>query len=269
MGEQQTISTAKAGITTVLNTRCSVLAAANPIYGSWDESTPEGDQLDLATTILSRFDLIFFVKDVRDEQRDQTLAKHVLGLHQKGMEEQTVDAEIPVALFRKYLTYTRRTCFPRISSKAESSLENHYISIRQRLRKERANGGGNTIPITVRQLEALVRISESFARMELSQEATEAHVEDALELFTKATVDAANRQIAENPTEDDKNKIKEVEETIKKRVPINGKKQRDVLVRDLTGLHHYEAQYVRKAIAALVQTGVLVERGDYSLERKA
>merc|ERR1719331_1012820 len=231
--EQQTISIAKAGITTVLNTRCSVLAAANPLFGSWDESTALGEQLDMATTILSRFDLIFLVKDVRDEERDQTLAKHVLELHQKGVAEQTVEADIPVALFRKYLTYVRRNCFPRISAKAESSLGNHYCQIRDQLRQERQQGKGNTIPITVRQLEALARISESFARMEMMSEATEDHVEHAIELFTIATVDAANRHIAENPSAEDINKIKEVEERIQNRVPIGGKKQRDPLIREL------------------------------------
>merc|ERR1719321_940211 len=81
--EQQTISIAKAGITTILNTRCSVLAAANPLYGSWDETTEAGNQMDFASTILSRFDLIFLVKDVRDEERDRTLATHVMSLHTK------------------------------------------------------------------------------------------------------------------------------------------------------------------------------------------
>merc|ERR1719331_487949 len=264
--EQQTISIAKAGITTVLNTRCSVLAAANPLYGSWDETTELGDQLDMATTILSRFDLIFLVKDVRDEERDQTLAKHVLELHQKGVAEQTVEADIPVALFRKYLTYVRRNCFPRISERAESSLENHYIRIRSQLRKERNEGGGNTIPITVRQLEALARISESFARMEMSEEATEDHVEHAIELFTIATVDAANRHIAENPSAEDINKIKEVEERIQNRVPIGGKKQRDPLIRELQR-EGFDGYHVKKAIQALTQRGILTERGDYSIQR--
>merc|ERR1719331_1512064 len=264
--EQQTISIAKAGITTVLNTRCSVLAAANPIHGSWDESSELGEQLDMATTILSRFDLIFLVKDVRDEERDQTLAKHVLELHQKGVAEQTVEADIPVALFRKYLTYVRRNCFPRISERAESSLENHYIRIRSQLRKERNEGGGNTIPITVRQLEALARISESFARMEMSEEATEDHVEHAIELFTIATVDAANRHIAENPSAEDINKIKEVEERIQNRVPIGGKKQRDPLIRELQR-EGFDGYHVKKAIQALTQRGILTERGDYSIQR--
>jgi DNA replication licensing factor MCM5 len=264
--EQQTISIAKAGITTVLNTRCSVLAAANPIYGSWDESTELGDQLDMATTILSRFDLIFLVKDVRDEERDQTLAAHVLQLHQKGVAEQTVEADIPVAKFRKYLTYVRRTCFPRISANAESSLENHYVNIRKKLRTERQGGAGNTIPITVRQLEALARISESLARMEACEEATEEHVEDAIQLFQSATVDAANRHMAEvNHTVDDMNKIKEVEDAIKKRVPIGGKKSRTPFEAALK--KDFDPYYVSRAVKALIQQGYLKERADFSLER--
>jgi DNA replication licensing factor MCM5 len=79
--EQQTISIAKAGITTVLNTRCAVLAAANPIFGTWSSLAETAEQMDFATTILSRFDLIFLVKDVKDEERDLQIAKHVISLH--------------------------------------------------------------------------------------------------------------------------------------------------------------------------------------------
>lgn len=67
--EQQTISIAKAGITTTLNTRCSVLAAANSIFGRWDDTKGE-ENIDFMPTILSRFDMIFIVKDVHDEGRD-------------------------------------------------------------------------------------------------------------------------------------------------------------------------------------------------------
>lgn len=67
--EQQTISIAKAGITTTLNTRCSVLAAANSIYGRWDDTKGE-ENIDFMPTILSRFDMIFIIKDVHDEGRD-------------------------------------------------------------------------------------------------------------------------------------------------------------------------------------------------------
>jgi DNA replication licensing factor MCM5 len=79
--EQQTISIAKAGITTVLNSRSSVLAAANPIFGRYDDMKTAAEQIDLMTTILSRFDLIFLVRDVREEERDRMICQHVMGVH--------------------------------------------------------------------------------------------------------------------------------------------------------------------------------------------
>ena len=79
--EQQTISVAKAGITTVLNSRSSVLAAANPVFGRYDDLKSASENIDLMTTILSRFDLIFLVRDVRDEQLDKMICHHVMGIH--------------------------------------------------------------------------------------------------------------------------------------------------------------------------------------------
>lgn len=79
--EQQTISVAKAGITTVLNSRSAVLAAANPVFGRYDDFKSAADQIDLMTTILSRFDMIFLVRDVREEERDRMICRHVMGVH--------------------------------------------------------------------------------------------------------------------------------------------------------------------------------------------
>ena len=79
--EQQTISVAKAGITTVLHSRASVLAAANPVFGRYDDLKAAHENIDLMTTILSRFDVIFLVRDVRDEERDKAICQHVMGVH--------------------------------------------------------------------------------------------------------------------------------------------------------------------------------------------
>ena len=79
--EQQTISIAKAGISTILNSRCSVLAAANPVFGRYDDSRSAADNIDLLPTILSHFDLIFIVRDLRDQARDMAIAKHVVRVH--------------------------------------------------------------------------------------------------------------------------------------------------------------------------------------------
>ena len=79
--EQQTISVAKAGITTVLNSRSAVLAAANPVFGRYDDMKSASENIELMTTILSRFDLIFLVRDVREEERDRMICRHVMGVH--------------------------------------------------------------------------------------------------------------------------------------------------------------------------------------------
>src|SRR5689334_13631689 len=98
--EQQTISVAKAGITTILNSRTSVLAAANPIFGKYDDLKQISDQIDLQTTILSRFDCIFIVRDVRNEQSDKRLATHILNLHMGGAGMDVEDTEIDLAFLK-------------------------------------------------------------------------------------------------------------------------------------------------------------------------
>lgn len=106
--EQQTISIAKAGITTILNARTSVLAAANPIFGRYDDMKTPGENIDFQTTILSRFDMIFIVKDEHSREKDERMARHVIGIHMDGRgAEEVAEAEIPVDKMRRYLTYCR------------------------------------------------------------------------------------------------------------------------------------------------------------------
>jgi DNA replication licensing factor MCM5 len=79
--EQQTISIAKAGITTILNSRTSVLAAANPVFGRYDDMKSAGENIDFQTTILSRFDMIFIVKDDHNESRDMVIERILVSMH--------------------------------------------------------------------------------------------------------------------------------------------------------------------------------------------
>lgn len=106
--EQQTISIAKAGITTSLNTRCSVLAAANSIFGRWDDIRGE-ENIDFMPTILSRFDMIFIVKDEHEPQRDIQIAKHVMEIHANAgqITEDNVEGELPLHILRKFIHYCR------------------------------------------------------------------------------------------------------------------------------------------------------------------
>ncbi|CAK9108205.1 unnamed protein product [Durusdinium trenchii] len=187
--EQQTISIAKAGMTTMLNTRCrlDVLAAANPRFGSYDDLSNTADQMDFQTTILSRFDMMFLVKDVRDPERDYKLAKHLVALHSGAQHEEHL-VPFTTQQLRKYIAYCRTKCSPRITQDGAEVLKNHYVGIRKAMKSEKA-----TIPITVRQLEAIVRIAESLAKMEMKEAADVSHVEEALRLFTVSTLDSANR----------------------------------------------------------------------------
>lgn len=106
--EQQTISIAKAGITTTLNTRCSVLAAANSNFGRWDDTKGDAN-LDFMPTILSRFDMIFIVKDDHEKERDITLAKHVLNIHANAdhTDDAVPEGELPVDILKKYIHFCR------------------------------------------------------------------------------------------------------------------------------------------------------------------
>lgn len=106
--EQQTISIAKAGITTILNARTSVLAAANPIFGRYDDMKTPGENIDFQTTILSRFDMIFIVKDEHEKGKDERIAKHVMGIHMggRGVEDPT-ESEVPVEKMRRYISYCK------------------------------------------------------------------------------------------------------------------------------------------------------------------
>lgn len=106
--EQQTISIAKAGITTILNSRTSVLAAANPIFGRYDDMKSPGDNIDFQTTILSRFDMIFIVKDDHNPIRDETIARHVMDVHMGKTPIEAGNAgEIPMEKMKRYISYCR------------------------------------------------------------------------------------------------------------------------------------------------------------------
>merc|ERR1712056_76214 len=106
----------------------------------------------------------------------------------KGDAEEELAGPLSVLELRKYISYCRSRCSPRIGADAAEVLKNHYITIRAAMKQEKA-----TIPITVRQLEAIIRISESLAKMELREDVDISHVEEALRMFTVSTLDAANR----------------------------------------------------------------------------
>jgi DNA replication licensing factor MCM5 len=128
--EQQTISVAKAGITTRLNSKTSVLAAANPIFGRYDDLKEISDQIELQSTILSRFDCIFVVRDLNTMENNERVANHILDIHQ-GKAVQKQQSDFPFETLKKYISYARSKCFPKLSSDACEKLQKLYVSDRQ------------------------------------------------------------------------------------------------------------------------------------------
>uniref|UniRef100_UPI00398F767A DNA replication licensing factor MCM5 n=1 Tax=Pristiophorus japonicus TaxID=55135 RepID=UPI00398F767A len=262
--EQQTISIAKAGITTTLNSRCSVLAAANSVFGRWDDTKGE-ENIDFMPTILSRFDMIFIVKDEHNEERDMILAKHVMNVHLSALTQtHAVEGEIELNKLKKYISYCRTRCGPRLSAEAAEKLKNRYILMRSGAREhERQSDRTNSIPITVRQLEAIVRTSESLAKMKLQPFATERDVEEALRLFQVSTLDAAlsgSLAGAEGfTTAEDQEMLSRVEKQMKRRFAIGSQVSEHSIVQDFLK-QKYPEQAIYKVLHLMMRRGEIQHR---------
>ena len=171
--EQQTVSIAKAGIMATLNSRCSVLVAANPKFGRFDRYKVLAEQIDLPSPILSRFDLIFVVEDKPSREGDTKLAEHILKIHQSN----TVDYAIEPELLRKYIAYARKNINPTLTNDAITVLKEFYVNTRNGNAEEQA-----PVPITARQLEAIIRLAEASAKIKLKDTVDREDAQRAVEL---------------------------------------------------------------------------------------
>jgi len=166
--EQRTVSIAKGGIVATLNARSSILAAANPALGRYDPYRTIGENLSLPITILSRFDLIFVIRDQPDRDIDSSMAEHILSLHRTGIP--SVEPPIPPDLLRKYISYAKEID-PVLTQEAVERFKDFYLSMRAT-----SESSDSPVAITARQLESLTRLSEARARSAMRKEVT---VEDA------------------------------------------------------------------------------------------
>ncbi|KAH7227072.1 MCM2/3/5 family-domain-containing protein [Fusarium redolens] len=259
--EQQTISIAKAGITTILNARTSVLAAANPIFGRYDDMKTPGENIDFQTTILSRFDMIFIVKDDHSREKDEKMAKHVLGIQMNGRgADEMVESEIPIDKMRRYITYCKTRCAPRLSPEAAEKLSSHFVSIRRQIHDSEIEANTrSSIPITIRQLEAIVRITESLAKLTLSPVATEAHVDEAIRLFLCSTMDAAN-QGSNQGSRELNDEVNRLENELKRRLPIGWSTSLSTLRREMVEGRGYSEQPLNRALMILQRRDIVMFR---------
>ncbi|KAL7383307.1 hypothetical protein ABVT39_008382 [Epinephelus coioides] len=214
--EQQSVSLAKAGIVSSLPARASVIAAANPIGGHYNRGKTVSENLKMGSALLSRFDIVFLLLDIPDESHDRHLSEHVMANRAgKGRTSsaivsransdletsillehsdmplserlqipagETVDP-IPVSLLRKYISYARQYVHPSLSPEAAQTIQAFYLSLRSQ-----AHSADST-PITTRQLESLIRLTEARARLELRETATKGDAEDVVEIMKHSLAD--------------------------------------------------------------------------------
>lgn len=180
--EQQTISISKAGIQATLNARTSILAAANPATGRYDRSKPLKYNVALPPAILSRFDLLHVMVDEPDPVMDAQIANHILSVHLGAGAALT-----PPYKKERMQCYLKlaRSIKPRITLAAQKQLVGSYKRLRS---DDAAPGSSAAYRITVRQLEALVRLSEALARLHLRDEVTRSDVKEAFRLLKNSIV---------------------------------------------------------------------------------
>eukprot|EP00922_Rhytidocystis_sp_ex-Travisia-forbesii_P029260 GHVS01042831.1.p1 GENE.GHVS01042831.1~~GHVS01042831.1.p1 ORF type:complete len:869 (+),score=183.57 GHVS01042831.1:51-2609(+) len=265
--EQQTISINKAGISTMLNSRCSVIAAANPTFGSYDDTQDTTDQHEMKATILSRFDVIFMLRDREDVAKDTALCKHILSLQEGALRSDGAkEGDIPLDRFRRFISYCKHTCRPTLSPGALDKLRTFYVNTRATAREDKRSST-RKIPITLRQLESLYRLTESFAKMELVKDAVEKHVDMAIDLFTASTVETSKHTLVfESMTPADQRAVQQAEEAIMGLIPSGGRASRLALFKNLQQ-KGFEKTALSRGLATLIKMGKLQERADRSVRR--
>lgn len=176
--EQQTVSIAKAGITTSLNARTAVLAAANPAWGRYDLRRTPAENINLPPALLSRFDLLWLILDRADMDNDLEMARHIVYVHQNRESPALGFTPLEPSVLRAYVSAARRVspCVPR---ELEEYIASAYCSIRQ----EEAKTNAPHSYTTVRTLLSILRISAALARLRMSESVTQSDVDEALRLM--------------------------------------------------------------------------------------
>lgn len=173
--EQGDLPIAKGGMTTVLNARTAILAAANPTLGRYNTYQTVAENINLPTTLLSRFDLIFIIKDLPDREEDEKLSRHLSSLH-RGVNPQK--PPIDQKMLMKYIIYARRKN-PVLTEDLDDAIAQFYV----KTRNASAQSTESPIAISPRNQESLIRMAESRARMFLRDELDSLDIKAAVELM--------------------------------------------------------------------------------------
>lgn len=180
--EQQTVSIAKAGINTTLNARVSILAAANPTYGRYNIHRSIADNLRLPPALLSRFDLIWLIKDHTNVDTDTLLAKHVTDIHTNPSIMPNVQRAFDMKTIRRFINLCK-TKNPFILPEQDTRLIEIFLEIRKKKRPVDKSLKEDTLFTSPRSLLAIARIATAFARLRLADNVDFEDIESAVKLY--------------------------------------------------------------------------------------
>ncbi|GAA5848499.1 hypothetical protein JCM8547_004532 [Rhodosporidiobolus lusitaniae] len=179
--EQQTISISKAGITTTLNARTSVLAAANPLYGRYNPKISPVDNINLPAALLSRFDLLFLILDTPTRDDDERLAQHVTFVHMNREAPPLANEPVSPTVLRHYIALARQVR-PVVPKHVADLVVNEYVGLRRRQKQDDERNQFFTY-ISARTLLGVLRVAQACARLRFSPEVDENDVREALRLM--------------------------------------------------------------------------------------
>ena len=261
--EQQTVTIAKAGIHVSLNARCSVLAAANPIYGQYQSDVSASRNIGFPDSLLSRFDLCFIVLDEHSSELDRKISEKVLDNHMftidaakfgDDAEDKVIEPEIKLEenkkttmyekynprtksdnnniltkeFLRKYIYYAKNKINPSLTREATDYISKSWTNIREKSVSEEWKG--KTIHVTVRTLESLIRLATAFAKARLSQKVEKQDALNAVELLTNSFFAENEGKLLEQEEEENQMDLVEEEEDDKKKKKNKKKEKREEIL---------------------------------------
>ena len=195
--EQQTISISKAGITTSLNARTSILAAANPLYGRYNPRISPVDNINLPAALLSRFDVLFLMLDTPNRESDEQLAQHVTYVHMNNKHPETDGVVFTPHEVRQYIAQAR-SWRPTVPKEVSEYMIGAYVKMRQQQKKDEG-GKKHFTHTSPRTLLGIVRLSQALARLRFSAQVVSDDVDEALRLVevSKASLYSDHRGAAD------------------------------------------------------------------------
>lgn len=198
--EQQTISISKAGITTTLNARTSILAAANPLYGRYNPKVSPVENINLPAALLSRFDVIFLILDTPSREDDERLAQHVTYVHMHSTHPELDFEPIEPTLMRHYIAECRKIR-PIVPPAMSEYIVSSYVQMRKQQKEDEADDKQYSY-VSARTLLGVLRLSQALARLRMDSVVGQGDVDEALRLMDVSKASLYEHQAGRNAGED-------------------------------------------------------------------